>query len=93
MTKQIISYDNFVFEAEGVNTKIEQAKFQIAKVLDEVQLAKDLKKNKPNDIAVEIDSIKKQAIAYGKLPALLNDLATHLAEKSQLAKTTSQNIV
>lgn len=89
MNNLITKYTNFLLEEEGVNTKIEQAKVEIAKVFDEVQIAKDLKKNKPNDVNVEIDSIKKQAIAYGKLPALMNDLAAHLAEK---AKGGSQNI-
>ena len=89
MTNLITKYTNFLLEAEGVNTKIEQAKVEIAKVFDEVQIAKDLKKGKPGDVNVEIDSIKKQAIAYGKLPALMNDLAGHLAEK---AKGGSQNI-
>jgi len=89
MNNLITKYTSFLLEEEGVNTKIEQAKVEIAKVFDEVQIAKDLKKNKPNDVNVEIDSIKKQAIAYGKLPALMNDLAAHLAEKS---KGGSQNI-
>jgi len=91
MTNINTNFSSFLLEAEGLNTKIEQARMSISKVMDEIQAAKDLKKAKPNDLAVEIDSIKKQAIAYGKLPALLNDLAGHMTEKMK-EKTTSQNI-
>lgn len=83
MDNIITKYEDFLFEADGINTQIQQTKIEISKVKDEIQLAKDEKEKKPNDMNAEIDSIKKQAAAYAKLPALLNKLATELGQKSQ----------
>ena len=44
MNNLITKYTNFLLEEEGVNTKIEQAKVEIAKVFDEVQIAKQTNK-------------------------------------------------
>jgi hypothetical protein len=82
MANTIIKYENFLFEADGINTQIQQTKIEISKVHDEIQLAKDEKVKKPNDINAEIDSIKKQAAAYAKLTPFLNTLATQLTQKS-----------
>jgi hypothetical protein len=86
----ITKYENFLFEADGINTQIQQTKIEISKVQDEIQLAKDEKVKKPNDINAEIGSIKKQAAAYAKLTPLLNTLATQLTQKSQ--QKGSENI-
>ncbi len=90
MDNIITKYKNFLFEADGINTQIQQTKIEISKVQDEIQLAKDEKVKKPNDINAEIDSIKKQAAAYAKLTPLLNTLATQLNQKSQ--EKGSENI-
>ena len=90
MANMITKYEDFLFEADGINTQIQQTKIEISKVQDEIQLAKDEKVKKPNDINAEIDSIKKQASAYAKLTPLLNTLATQLTQKSQ--QKGSENI-
>jgi hypothetical protein len=90
MGNLITKYKNFIFEADGINTQIEQTKIEISKVHDEIQLAKDEKVKKPNDLNAEIDSIKKQAAAYTKLSPLLNTLASQLTQKSQ--QKGSENI-
>jgi|TARA_R110000868_G_scaffold122247_2_gene323911 hypothetical protein len=90
MANTIIKYENFLFEADGINTQIEQTKIEISKVHDEIQIAKDEKVKKPNDVNAEIDSIKKQAAAYAKLTPLLNTLASQLTQKSQ--QKGSENI-
>ena len=90
MANMIIKYDDFLLEADGINTQIQQTKIEISKVHDEIQLAKDEKVKKPNDPNAEIDSIKKQAAAYSKLTPLLNTLATQLTQKSQ--EKESENI-
>ena len=59
MDNVITKYEEFLFEADGINTRIQQTKIEISKVQDEIQLAKDEKVKKPNDINAEIDSIKK----------------------------------
>ena len=83
MANTIIKYENFLFEADGINTQIQQTKIEISRVHDEIQIAKDEKVKKPNDVNAEIDSIKKQAAAYAKLTPLLNTLASQLTHKSQ----------
>ena len=90
MANMITKYEDFLFEAVGINTQIQQTKIEISKVQDDIQLAKDEKVKKPNDINAEIDSIKKQAAAYAKLTPLLNTLATQLTQKSQ--QKGSENI-
>jgi hypothetical protein len=90
MDNVITKYEDFLFEADGINTQIQQTKIEISKVHDEIQIARDEKVKKPNDINAEIDSIKKQAAAYGKLTPLLNTLATQLTQKSQ--EKGSENI-
>jgi len=90
MANTIIKYEDFLLEADGVNTQIQQTKIEISKFQDEIQFAKDEKVKKPNDINAEIDSIKKQAAAYAKLTPLLNTLATQLTQKSQ--EKGSENI-
>ncbi len=90
MDNVIIKYEDFLFEADGINTQIQQTKIEISKVQDEIQIAKDEKVKKPNDINAEIDSIKKQAAAYAKLTPLLNNLATQLTQKSK--EKASENI-
>ena len=83
MGNLITKYQNFLFEADGINTQIEQTKMEISKVHDEIQLAKEEKAKRPNDLNAEIDSIKKQAVAYAKLPTLMTKLSTQLTQKSQ----------
>jgi chromosome segregation ATPase len=90
MGNLITKYQNFLFEADGINTQIEQTEMEISKVHDEIQLAKEEKSKKPNDINAEIDSIKKQAAAYAKLPTLMTKLSTQLTQKSQ--QKGSENI-
>ena len=90
MANTIIKYENFLFEADGINTQIQQTKIEISRVHDEIQIAKDEKVKKPNDVNAEIDSIKKQAAAYAKLTPLLNPLASQLTQKSQ--EKGSENI-
>ena len=90
MANTIIKYEDFLLEADGINTQIQQTKIEISKVQDEIQLAKDEKVKKPNDLNAEIDSIKKQAAAYDKLTPLLNTLASQLTQKSQ--EKGSENI-
>jgi len=87
MTNLITKYQNFLFEADGINAKIEQTKLEIAKIHDEIRAAKEEAKNKkksdPNNISADIDSIKKQSVSYGKLPGLMNTLATQMAESAK----------
>lgn len=94
MTNLITKYQDFLFEADGINAKIEQTKLEIAKIHDEITAAKEEAKNKkkadPNNVAADIDSIKKQAVSYGKLPALMTTLATQMTESSK--KKSSENI-
>ena len=90
MANMIIKYEDFLLEADGINTQIQQTKIEISKVHDEIQLAKDEKVKKPNDLNAEIDSIKKQAAAYAKLTPFLNTLAAQLTQKSQ--EKGSENI-
>lgn len=94
MTNLITKYQNFLFEAEGINAKIQQTKLEIAKVLDEISAAKEEAKNKkkadPNNISADIDSFKKQAVSYGKLPGLMNTLAAQMAESAK--QKSSENI-
>ena len=94
MTNLITKYTKFLFEAEGVNAKVEQTKLEIAKVHDEIAAAKEeaktKKKTDPNNVAADIDSIKKQAVSYGKLPALMNTLAAQMAESAK--QKSSSNI-
>ena len=90
MANTIIKYENFLFEADGINTQIQQTKIEISRVHDEIQIAKDEKVKKPNDVNAEIDSIIKQAAAYAKLTPLLNTLASQLTQKSQ--QKGSENI-
>ena len=94
MTNLITKYQDFLFEADGINAKIEQTKLEIAKIHDEITAAKEeakaKKKADPNNVAADIDSIKKQAVSYGKLPALMNALATQMSESAK--KKSSENI-
>ena len=46
MANTIIKYEDFLFEADGVNTQIQQTKIEISKVQDEIQFAKDEKVKK-----------------------------------------------
>jgi hypothetical protein len=77
-----------------MNAKIEQTKLEIAKIHDEITAAKEeakaKKKADPNNVAADIDSIKKQAVSYGKLPALMTTLATQMAESAK--QKSSANI-
>jgi hypothetical protein len=94
MTNLITKYKNFLFEAEGINAKIEQTRLEIAKIHDEIRAAKEeakaKKKSDPDNISADIDSIKKQAVSYGKLPALMTTLATQMAESAK--QKSSENI-
>jgi hypothetical protein len=94
MTNLITKYQEFLFEAEGINAKIEQTKLEIAKIHDEITAAKEEAKNKkksdPDNVTADIDSIKKQAVSYGKLPALMNTLASQMAESAK--QKSSANI-
>lgn len=87
MTNLITKYQSFLFEADGINAKIEQTKLEIAKIHDEITAAKEEAKNKkktdPNNIAADIESLKKQAASYGKLPGLLNTLAAQMSESAK----------
>ena len=94
MTNLITKYQSFLFEAEGINAKIEQTKLEIAKIHDEITAAKEeakaKKKADPDNVTADMDSIKKQAVSYGKLPALMNTLAAQMGESAK--KKSSQNI-
>ena len=85
MGNLITKYSEFIFEADEVDDNIKQTRDEISKVHDEINSAKEARKEKPNDINAEIDSIKRESAAYSKLPALLNTLATKLVEKSKKA--------
>ena len=93
MTNLITKYQNFLFEADGINAKIEQTKLEIAKVHDEISAAKEEAKNKkktdPDNITADIDSLKKQAASYGKLPALMNTLSSQMAESAKQKSSSS----
>lgn len=93
MTNLITKYQSFLFEADGVNAKIEQTKLEIAKIHDEITAAKEEAKNKkktdPNNIAADIDSLKKQAVSYGKLPGLMNTLSAQMAESAKQKSSSS----
>jgi hypothetical protein len=93
MTNLITKYQNFLFEADGINAKIEQTKLEIAKVHDEISAAKEEAKNKkksdPDNITADIDSLKKQAVSYGKLPALMNTLSSQMAESAKQKSSSS----
>lgn len=85
MGNLITKYQDFLLEADEIEDNIKQTRDEITKVHDEIDQAKSTRKENPKDINVEIDSIKKEAAAYSKLPALLNTLATKLVEKSKKA--------
>ena len=93
MTNLITKYQNFLFEADGINAKIEQTKLEIAKVHDEISAAKEEAKTKkkadPDNIAADIDSLKKQAVSYGKLPGLMNTLSAQMAESAKQKGSSS----
>jgi hypothetical protein len=50
MANTIIKYENFLFEADGINTQIQQTKIEISRVHDEIQIAKDEKVKKPTTL-------------------------------------------
>jgi hypothetical protein len=85
MGNLITKYKDFLFEADEIEDNIKQTRDEISKVHDEISAAKEVRKEKPNDINVEIDSIKREAAAYSKLPTLLNTLSAKLVEKSKKA--------
>lgn len=85
MVNLITKYRDFLFEADEMEDNIQQTRNEISKVHEEISAAKETRKENPKDINVEIDSIKKEAAAYSKLPVLLNTLAAKLVEKSKKA--------
>lgn len=89
MLNTIKKYEEFIFEADSINTEISNTKLEISKVKDELKAAKikmmDSKKSSAGDEAKELLAesvyIGEQAQAYGKMIPLLNALKPQIDKK------------
>lgn len=85
----ITKYENFLFEAESINTQISNTKLEISKVEDELKTAKikmlDSKKSAAGDETKELQAesvyVGEQAQIYGKMIPLLNALKPQIDKK------------
>ena len=82
-------YEDFLFEADSINTEISNTKLEISKVEDQLKAAKikmlDSKKSAAGDEAKELLAesvyIGEQAQIYGKMIPLLNALKPQIDKK------------
>jgi formyltetrahydrofolate synthetase len=89
MGNLITKYEEFIFEADSINTEISNTKLEISKVEDELKAAKikmlDSKKSSSGDEAKELLAesvyIGEQSQAYGKMIPLLNALKPQIDKK------------
>jgi hypothetical protein len=85
----ITKYENFLFEADSINTEISNTKLEISKVDDQLKAAKikmlDSKKSAAGDevkeLLVESVYIGEQVQVYGKMIPLLNALKSQIDKK------------
>jgi len=85
----ITKYENFLFEADSINTEISNTKLEISKVDDQLKAAKikmlDSKKSAAGDEVKELLAesvyIGEQVQVYGKMIPLLNALKSQIDKK------------
>ena len=85
----ITKYENFLFEADSINTEISNTKLEISKVDDQLKAAKikmlDSKKSAAGDEVKELLAesvyIGEQVQVYGKMIPLLNALKPQIDKK------------
>ena len=89
MLNTIKKYEEFIFEADSINTEISNTKLEISKVEDQLKAAKikmlDSKKSAAGDEVKELLAesvyIGEQAQVYGKMIPLLNALKPQIDKK------------
>lgn len=89
MGNLITKYEEFIFEADSINTEISNTKLEISKVEDELKAAKikmlDSKKSSAGDEAKDLLAesvyIGEQVQVYGKMIPLLNALKPQIDKK------------
>ena len=89
MLNTIKKYEEFLFEADSINTEISNTKLEISKVEDELKAAKikmlDSKKSSAGDEAKELLAesvyIGEQSQVYSKMIPLLNALKPQIDKK------------
>jgi formyltetrahydrofolate synthetase len=89
MGNLITKYEEFIFEADSINTEISNTKLEISKVEDELKAAKikmlETKKSAAGDEGKELLAesvyIGEQAQVYGKMIPLLNALKPQIDKK------------
>ena len=89
MLNTIKKYEEFLFEADSINTEISNTKLEISKVEDQLKAAKikmlDSKKSAARDEAKELLAesvyIGEQSQVYAKMIPLLNALKPQIDEK------------
>jgi len=89
MLNTIKKYEDFLFEADSINTEISNTKLEISKIEDQLKAAKikmlDSKKSAAGDEAKELLAesayIGEQAQIYGKMIPLLNALKPQIDKK------------
>jgi len=89
MLNTLKKYEDFLFEADSINTEISNTKLEISKVEDQLKAAKikmlDSKKSSAGDEAKELLAesvyIGEQAQIYGKMIPLLNALKPQIDKK------------
>jgi hypothetical protein len=90
MTNHIAKYEDFLFESE-IDVKISETRSGVSKTKEEISKAQELTdsiaKKDPRYVDVEIDSLKKQSVAYKKLSDQLGLLATQLTQKKTAPQT------
>jgi hypothetical protein len=85
----ITKYENFLFEADSINTEISNTKLEISKVEDQLKAAKikmlDSKKSAAGDEVKELLAesvyVGEQVQVYGKMIPLLNALKPQIDKK------------
>lgn len=85
----ITKYENFLFEADSINTEISNTKLEISKVEDQLKAAKikmlNSKKSAAGDEVKELLAesvyVGEQVQVYGKMIPLLNALKPQIDKK------------
>ena len=89
MLNTLKKYEDFLFEADSINTEISNTKLEISKVEDQLKAAKikmlDSKKSAAGDEAKELLAesvyIGEQSQVYAKMIPLLNALKPQIDKK------------
>ena len=89
MLNTIKKYEEFIFEADSINTEISNTKLEISKVEDQLKAAKikmlDSKKSAAGDEVKELLAesvyVGEQVQVYGKMIPLLNALKPQIDKK------------